>query len=213
MDHRENRMAEETASSETKSSFKRRQILLGMLLCALLLLGATWYAVWALLHREVGVLVVISRPPGAEVILNSRPTNLLTPAFLSDLPADTFTVTLRREGHRPVPTLQHATVQPNETTRTVFFMTPINPYDTRELPEIGTPFKDWNWRVVRVECEPESAAIWVDRREIHVRAPLTLLLEGGTHRIELLWPDGRQAVETVTLRPGQAAQTLLLKPE
>lgn len=202
-----------TVNSENSSHFEQRQKLLGMLLCALVILGATWYAVWALLHREAGVLVVISRPPGAEVILNGRPTNLLTPAFLSELPADSFVVTLRREGHRPVPTLQGAVVQPNETTRTVFFMTPISPYDTRELPEIGTPYRDWNWRIVRLECEPDGAMARVDGREVHVRPPLTLLLEGGTHQIELSWPDGRTAKETVTLRPGQAPQTLRLKPQ
>jgi hypothetical protein len=206
-------MAEDKASFGTRSSFKRRQIILGMLLCAIVILGATWYAVWALLHREVGVLVVISRPPGAEVILNSRPTNLLTPAFLSDLPADTFTVTLRREGYRPIPTLQHATIQPNDTTRTIFFMAPLGTYDVRELPEIGEPYKDWNWRVVRIECEPEDAVLWVDQREIHVRPPLTILLPGGTHRIELVWPDGRRSEEMVTLRPGQSTQTLRLKPD
>lgn len=183
-----------------------------MLLCALAIMGATWYAVWALLHREAGVLIVISRPPGAEVILNNRPINLLTPAFLSDLPADTFVVSLRREGHRPVPILQRAMIQPNETTRTVFFMAPIGLHDTRELPEVGRRFKDWNWRIVRVECEPDDGAVFVDGREIHVRPPLTLLLEGGTHRVEIVWPDGRHGTETVTLRPGQAPQTLLLKP-
>jgi hypothetical protein len=187
--------------------------MLGMALCALVILSATWYAVWALLHREAGVLVVISRPPGAEVILNGHPTNLLTPAFLSDLPADSFLVTLRREGHRPVPIMQSAAVQPNETTRTVFFMAPISPYDNRELPEIDVPFKDWNWRIIRLECEPDSATARVDGRDIHVRPPLTVLLEGGTHHIELTWPDGRTARETVNLRPGQASQTLRLKPE
>ena len=188
-------------------------MLLGMLLCILVILGATWYGIWALLHRDVGVLIVISRPPGAEVILNHRPTNLLTPAFLSNLPADSFLVTLRREGHRPVPILQQVGVQPNETTRTVFFMAPISEYDTRELPEVHRRYRDWDWRIVHIECEPENAAVRVDEREVHVRPPLTLLLEGGTHNIELIWPDGRRATETVLLRPGQASQTIRLKPD
>jgi hypothetical protein len=202
-----------TPGSEKKSSFHKRQTMLGMALCALVILAATWFAVWALLHRETGVLVVVSRPPGAEVILNTHPTNLLTPAFLSDLPADSFLVTLRREGFRPVPIMQRATVQPNETTRTVFFMAPISPYDTREFPDIGIPYKDWNWRILHLECEPDSAFARVDGRDIHIRPPVTLLLEGGTHLIELTWPDGRTASETVSLRPGQASQTIRLKPE
>ena len=200
-------------TSEPKSLSKKRRTILGMLLCALVIIGATWYAVWALLHRDVGVLIVISRPPGAEVILNSRPTNLLTPAFLSGLPADTFVVSLRREGHRPVPIMQRTTVQPNETTRTVFFMTPISRDDTRELPEVDRSFKEWNWRIVRVECEPENGTVWVDERQIHVRPPVTLLLEGGVHNMEVIWPDGRRKTESVALRPGQAPQTLRLKPE
>ncbi len=188
-------------------------MLLGMLLCILVILGATWYGIWALLHREAGVLIVISRPPGAEVLLNRRPTNLLTPAFLSNLPADSFLVTLRREGHRPVPIMQHVVIQANETTRTVFFMSPITKYDTRELPEVLSAYGDWDWRIVHIECEPENATVRIDEREVHVRPPLTLLLEGGSHDIELIWPDGRRAEETVLLRPGQASQTVRLKPE
>lgn len=184
-----------------------------MLLCIIVILGATWYGVWALLHREAGVLIVISRPPGAEVILNNRPTNLLTPAFLANLPADSFLVTLRREEHRPVPFRQHVLIQPDETTRTVFFMSPITKYDTRELPEIINTYRDWDWRIVHIECEPENAAVRIDGREIHVRPPLTLLLKGGSHDIELTWPDRRRAKETVVLRPGQASQTVRLKPE
>lgn len=199
--------------SKTKSPHKRRQMLLGMLLCVLIIVGATWYGVWALLHREVGVLIVVSRPPGAEVILNNRPTNLLTPAFLSNMPADSFLVTLRREGHRPVPSTQRAMIQPNETTRTIFFMAPISQDDNRELPRIRDTYKDWDWRVVHIECDPENAAFLVDGREVHVRPPVTLLLEGGAHKIELIWPDGRHAHETVVLRPGQASQTVRLKPE
>ncbi len=199
-------------SSDSESVSNKRRTILGMMLCALAIVAATWYAVWALLHRETGVLIVISRPPGAEVVLNERPTNLLTPAFLSDLPADTFEVTLRREGHRPVPVMQRTMIQPNETTRTVFFMAPIGRYDTRELPEVGRSYKDWNWRIVRVECEPTNGTVLVDGREVHVRPPLTLLLQGGMHRIEVVWPDGRWGTESVTLRPGQAPQALLLKP-
>ncbi len=200
-------------TEKTKSPHKKRQLLLGMLLCILVILGATWYGIWALLHREAGVLIVISRPPGAEVILNRRPTNLLTPAFLSNLPADSFIVTLRREGHRPVPFIQHVVIQANETTRTVFFMSPITKYDTRELPEVLSAYSDWDWRIVHIECEPANATVRIDEREVHVRPPLTLLLEGGSHDIELIWPDGRRATGTVLLRPGQASQTVRLKPE
>ncbi len=109
--------------------------------------------------------------------------------------------------------MQLVLVQPNDTTRTVFFMAPIDKYDSRELPRVHETYKDWDWRVVHIESEPENASVLVDGREVHVRPPVTLLLEGGAHLIELIWPDGRRADETVVLRPGQASQTIRLKPE
>ncbi len=191
---------------------RRRQALFGVLLAGLGLLLALLWGLWALLHNEAGVLIVTSRPSGAEVILNKRPTDLLTTAFLSDLPADSFLVSLRMDGHRPIPPIQGCRIQPNETTRVTFIMQPIARGDTRDLPQVSGTTPDWKWRIVQIASEPEGAALVMDDRELGVTAPATILLEPGSHHLEARWPEGSKAFKNIRIDPGQSPPDVVLRP-
>ncbi|MDD5087343.1 MAG: PEGA domain-containing protein [bacterium] len=121
----------------------RRRSVLGLILSGIGIVLAILWGLWAMLHNQTGVLIVTSRPSGAEVILNFRPTNLVTSAFLSDLPADSFIVSLRLDGYRPIPPSQGISVQPNETTRVTFLLSPTVRGDSRPYPVVQGKPHDW----------------------------------------------------------------------
>jgi hypothetical protein len=190
----------------------RMRVILTLILSGIGLVLAVWWGIWAVMHDETGVLIVTSRPSGAEVILNRRPTDLLTTAFLSDLPADSFIVSLRMDGHRPIPPQQGVTVMPNETTRVTFLLSPIARGDHRELPRVsGTP-QNWKWRSVRVSSLPDGAAMMVDDRELGVETPVTILFEPGLHHLRAAWPDGSKSFKNVMIDPSQSQQEIVMHP-
>ena len=190
----------------------RRRVLFSMILSGVAIVFAIWWGVWAVLHDETGVLIVTSRPGGAEVILNRRPTDLLTTAFLSDLPADSFIVSLRMDGHRPIPPQQGVTIQPSETTRVTFLMSPIARGDHRELPRVsGTPLH-WKWKSVRISSVPEGAAVVVDDRELGVETPVTILFESGLHHLQARWADGSKSFKNIMIDPSQTQPEIIMRP-
>lgn len=189
----------------------RRRVLLTMLLSGIALVLAVWWGIWAVLHDETGVLIVTSKPSGAEVILNRRPTDLLTTAFLSDLPADSFIVSLRMDGHRPIPPTQGVTIQPNETTRVTFLLAPVSRGDRRELPQVsGTPH-DWKWRSARINSDPEGAALVIDDAELGVQTPVTVLLEPGLHHLQARWADGSKGFKNVMIDPSHTQSEITMR--
>jgi hypothetical protein len=203
-----------TAMSEEGNthSARRRRVVLGLILSGIAMILAILWGIWSVLHRQTGVLIVTSRPPGAEVILNHRPTNLLTSAFLSDLPADSFIVSLRMDGHRPIPPTQGITIMPNETTRVTFLMAPIVRGDQRDLPLVSGTVHNWQWRVVRINSIPDSAALVIDDKELGVRTPLTVLLEPGLHHLQAVWADGARSFKNLMIDPAQSQPEITMRP-
>jgi hypothetical protein len=191
---------------------RHRQVLLGLILSGVGLVLAMLWGVWAVMHNETGVLIVTSRPSGAEVILNKRPTDLLTTAFLSDLPADSFMVSLRMDGHRPIPPSQGVRITPNDTTRITFIMAPISRGDQRQLPVVTGKSRDWKWRILNVNSLPTDAAIIVDDHELDVRTPATLLLEPGMHHLQARWPDGARGYKNVLIDPSESPPDIVIRP-
>jgi hypothetical protein len=187
-------------------------VITGLILSSIGMALAVLWGVWAILTREAGVLIVTSRPAGAEVILNRRPTNLLTSAFLADLPADSFIVSLRLDGHRPIPPTQGVRVRAGDTTRVTFIMAPISRGDRRELPQVGGKTQDWQWRITRIQSIPDSALIAVDDQELGLHTPVTLLLEPGLHHLQAHWPDGSRAFKNITIDPAQSQPDITLRP-
>ena len=203
---------ESNMDDPTLTAERRRRVILGLVLSSVAMVLVILWGVWALLHNQTGVLIVTSRPSGAEVILNQRPTDLLTSAFLSDLPADSFIVSVRLDGYRPVPPTQGVTIQPNETTRVTFLMAPIVRGDARPLPAVSGVPHSWQWRILRITSVPDSAAIIVDDKPLGVRTPVTLLLEAGLHHLQARWPDGARAFKNVMMDPAQTQTDLMLRP-
>ncbi len=190
----------------------RRRVVIGLSLSSFGMVLALLWGVWAILTREAGVLIVTSHPSGAEVILNKRPTDLLTAAFLSNLPADSFIVSLRLDGHRPIPPTQGVRVRAGDTTRVTFLMAPITRGDRRELPVVSGKTQDWQWRILHIGSIPDSAAISVDDQELTLHTPATLLMEPGLHHLQARWPDGSRAFKNVTIDPAQSQSDITLRP-
>jgi hypothetical protein len=186
--------------------------LLGLTLSGLGIVLAILWGIWSVMHNETGVLIVTSFPHGAEVILNERPTDILTSAFLSDLPADSFLISLRMDGHRPVPPTQGVRIMPNETTRVTFIMAPIERGDRRTLPTVSGRPHNWQWRSVRISSSPDSAALIVDDKELGIRTPLTLLLAAGLHHLQARWPDGARDYKNVTIDASQSPPEIMMRP-
>ncbi|MBU0509823.1 PEGA domain-containing protein [bacterium] len=202
-------MAETRSDTDIQA---RRRAVLGMILAGLGMVLAVLWGLWAFLHNQTGVLIVTSRPSGAEVILNRRPTDLLTTAFLSDLPADSFIVSLRKDGYRPIPPTQGVSVQPNETTRVTFLLAPLVRGDDRPLPPVSGKARNWQWRIVRIASDPDSAAIILDDKPLGVRTPVTVLLESGLHHLQACWPDGRKAFKNIIIDENQSPPDLIMRP-
>ncbi|RPH93539.1 PEGA domain-containing protein [candidate division KSB1 bacterium] len=199
-------------SNAIKDPARRRRVVLGLLLSSIAMGLAVLWGIWAVLHNQSGVLIVTSRPTGAEVILNRRPTDLLTNAFLSDVPADSFIVSVRMDGYRPVPPTQGVTIQPNETTRVTFLLAPIQRGDTRKLPQVsGTPHS-WSWRIVKINSDPAGASLVVDDKELSVATPATILFEQGLHHLQARWPDGTRSFKNILIDPSNSQLDITLRP-
>lgn len=199
-------------TDQTRDPARRRRVILGLFLSGIAIILAILWGVWAVLHSQSGVLIVTSRPVGAEVILNHRPTNLLTNAFLADLPADSFIVSVRMDGHRPVPPTQGITIQPNETTRVTFLMAPISRGDSRKLPTVTGTAHNWQWRIVKINSAPDGAALIVDDKELGITTPATVLFEPGLHHLQARWPDGARSFKNLMIDPSTSQPEIVLRP-
>lgn len=199
-------------TDQTKDPARRRRVILGLFLSGIAIVLALLWGVWAVLHNQSGVLIVTSRPIGAEVILNRRPTNLLTNAFLADLPADSFIVSVRMDGHRPVPPSQGVTIQPSETTRVTFLMAPIIRGDSRKLPPVSGSAHNWQWRILKINSAPDGAALIMDEKELGITTPATVLFEPGLHHLQARWPDGARSFKNIMIDPSSSQQEIVLRP-
>ena len=63
-------------------------------------------AYWLLWSERSGSISVASSIPGAEVLINSSPTNQKTPVIIKRLPADSYEISVRMEGYIPSPEFQ-----------------------------------------------------------------------------------------------------------
>jgi hypothetical protein len=199
-------------SEQRRDPEYRRRVILGLLLSGAGVVAAILWGVWAVFHNQSGTLVVTSRPTGAEVVLNHRPTSLFTNAFLDDLPADSFIVSLRMDGHRPVPPTQGVTVQPSGTTRVTFLLAPISRGDSRQLPTVSGKAQDWQWRIVKINSAPDSAALLVDDEELGITTPATILFKPGLHHLQARWPGGARSFKNVTIDPSTSQPEIMLRP-
>jgi hypothetical protein len=199
-------------SDQSQDPVRRRRAVLGLLITGLFMILAVLWGIWSVMHNETGVLIVTSRPSGAEVILNERPTDLLTSAFFSDLPADSFIVSVRLDGYRPVPPTQGVSIQPQETTRVTFLMSPVVRGDRRSMPNAsGRPF-NWKWKAVNIASDPPGASLIIDDRELGMETPVTLMLESGLHHLKARWPDRSLAFKNIMIDPEQSQPDLVLRP-
>jgi hypothetical protein len=197
---------------QQKDPARRRRVILGLLLSGIAIILAILWGIWAVLHKQSGVLIVTSRPIGAEVILNHRPTNLLTNAFLADLPADSFVVSVRMDGHRPVPPTQGVTIQPGETTRVTFLMAPIARGDSRKLPTVSGTAQNWLWRIVKINSAPDDASLVVDDKELGITTPATVLFEPGLHHLQARWPDGARSFKNIMIDQSTSQPEIVMRP-
>jgi hypothetical protein len=193
-----------------KATEKRvvRNLIISGLIMALALAAGLWSA----LRHEASTLIVTSRPAGAEVVLNRRPTQLMTNAFFAGLPADSFLVSVRQDGYRPVPPEQGISLKPNDTTHVTFLMAPISREDTRELPPaVGRPYR-WEWRQIRLNSDPQGAEVVVDDINTGMRTPCDFLFEAGDHHLQANWPNGAKDFKNITIHPTASRPEVLFKP-
>jgi hypothetical protein len=168
--------------------------------------------VWSIMRDESSVLIITSNPIGAEVVLNYRPVGIRSNAILCGLPADSFVVSLRMDGHRPVPPEHGVRLRPNDTTRVNFFLAPVARGDERELPRAtGAPYK-WQWRVVRLNSEPPGAEIVIEDQKTGVLTPANILFESGTHHLQAHWPNGAKSYKNVFIDPAQSQPDVIFQP-
>ena len=178
---------------------RKRQTLIRIWVAVALLLAALVMGVLSWLRNGSSVLIVTSSPDGAEVVLNYRPTDVETNAYMSGLPADSVVVTVRRDGYRPVPHEQWLRLNSGDTTRVTFLLSPVLRDDRRELPRSdGTPHK-WQWRIVRLTSEPPGALIVMDDVPTGLLTPATVLFERGLHHLQAHWPNGAKAYKNVLI--------------
>jgi hypothetical protein len=145
-------------------------------------------------------------------VLNRRPTTLITNAFFSGLPADSFIVSVRQDGFRPVPPEQGISLKPNDTTRVTFLMAPISLEDTRELPKAYSRPYRWEWRQIRLNSEPQGAEIVVDDMKTGMQTPCDFLFEAGKHHLQAHWPNGAKDFKNIVIDPAISHPEILFKP-
>lgn len=190
---------------------KRRQ-LIRIWASALFMIAAITLGVASWLRNEASVLIVTSTPIGAEVVLNYRPTDILTNAYFSGLSADSFAVTLRLDGYRPVPNEQYLRLNAGDTSRVTFIMAPVNRGDER-LPARadGLPYK-WQWKKVRVNSEPQGAEIIINDVPTGLFTPATVVFDRGLHHLQAHWPNGAKSYKNVLIEPQTSQPNILFRP-
>ncbi|MCB9358021.1 MAG: PEGA domain-containing protein [Calditrichaeota bacterium] len=180
---------------------ERRRIVVRIWVAAVLMLAAAVLSAVSWMSDEEAVLVVTSSPPGAEVVLNLRPTDVRTNAYLSGLPADSFSVSLRLDGYRPIPPEQRIRLNSGDATRVTFILAPISRGDDRELPASNrTPYK-WHWKKVRLNSDPPGAEIYIDDIATGLVTPASAVLDRGLHHLRAHWRNGAKAYKNLLVDP------------
>jgi hypothetical protein len=199
-------------TSDTVNPAARRRALIRIWVAAVLMLAAIAMGIVSWMRDESAVLIVTSSPTGAEVVLNFRPTGAMTNAYVSDLPADSFEVTLRQDGFRCVPNEQWIRLQAGDTTRLNFFMRPIARGDDRDLPRTdGTPHK-WQWKTVEINSEPPGAEVIIDDVHTGLMTPATFVFDRGLHHLQANWPNGAKSFKNVIIEPSTTQPNILFRP-
>jgi hypothetical protein len=200
-----------TQNPENDKTTEKR-VIRNLIISGVIMVLALVAGFWSAIRHEASVLIVTSRPSGAEIVLNRRPTKLITNAFFAGLPADSFVVSVRQDGFRPVPPEQGVSLKPNDTTRVTFLMSPISREDTRQLPvAYSTPYR-WEWRQVRFNSEPEGAEVIVDEVHTGMKTPCDFLFEPGKHHLQANWPNGAKDFKNITVDPAQSHPEVIFKP-
>ncbi len=190
----------------------RRRALIRIWFAVALMLAAVIMGVHSWLRNETAVLIVTSSPIGAEVVLNYRPTGAETNAYISDLPADSFSVALRQDGYRPIPPEQWIRLQAGDTTRLNFFLQPIVRGDQRELPRANsTPYK-WAWKYVEINSEPPGAEIVIDDVHTGLLTPANFVFDRGLHHLQAHWPNGAKSFKNLIIEPTTTQPNILFRP-
>ena len=198
-------------NKDSKEAAAKKKAARNLIVSSVIIILALAAGLWAVLRHEESTLIVTSRPSGAEVVLNHRPTNLLTNAFFSGLPADSFIVSVRMDGYRPVPPDRGVMLRPNDTTRVTFLLSPISRVDPRELPKSsGRPYR-WTWRHVRLNSEPQGAEVVLDGMKSGLLTPCDFLFEAGEHHLQAHWPSGAKAYKNITINPSVSRPEILFK--
>lgn len=189
----------------------RRRALVRIWFAVVLMLAAVVMGVLSFRRDESAVLIVTSLPPGAEVILNYRPTGANTNAYISDLPADSLVVSLRQGGFRPIPAEQWVRLQAGDTTRLTFFVRPIERSDQRVLPNTtGVPYK-WQWKTVEINSDPPGAEIIVDDVHTGLMTPSIFVFDRGLHHLQANWPNGAKAFKNIVIERSTTQPSILLR--
>lgn len=200
------------SSQESDSPRGKRRQLIRIWAAAFLMLAAITLGVVSWLRNESSVLIVTSSPGGAEVVLNFRPTDITTNAYFSGLSADSFAVTLRLDGYRPVPNEQYLRLEAGDTSRVTFIMAPVQRGDERVLARAdGLPYK-WQWKRVRMNSEPPGAEIIIDDVPTGLYTPANVVFERGLHHLQALWPNGAKSFKNVFIDPQTSQPTVLFRP-
>lgn len=177
-----------------------------------LMLAAIVIGVFSWVRDESAVLIITSSPAGGEVVLNYRPTGAQSNAYISDLAADSFIVTLRQDGFRPVPPEQRIRLQAGDTTRLTFFMQSIVRGDSRELPRTnGTPYR-WQWRYVEVNSDPPGAQVIIDDVPTGLMTPANFVFDRGLHHLQAHWPNGAKSYKNVIIERTSTQPSILFRP-
>ncbi|MCB1059308.1 MAG: PEGA domain-containing protein [Calditrichaeota bacterium] len=199
-------------TSDTVNPVARRRALIRILVAIVLMLAAIAMGVLSWLRDESAVLIVTSAPKGAEVVLNFRPSGVMTNAYISDLPADSFAVSLRQDGFRPFPFVQWIRLQSGDTTRVNFFMRPIARGDERELPRAdGAPHK-WQWKTVAINSDPPGAEVIIDDVPTGLLTPANFVFDRGLHHLQANWPNGAKSFKNVIIEPSTTQPNILFRP-
>jgi hypothetical protein len=199
-------------NNKSKEIAARKRVVRWMTISGSVIVLAMLAGVWSVVRHAEAVLIVTSRPAGAEVVLDYRPTNVLTNAFLSGLPADSMIVSVRRDGYRPVPPSQGVRLTPNDTTRVTFILAAISAEDSRELPPAsGRPYR-WAWRHVRMNSNPPGAEIVINDMNTKLLTPAEFLLEAGRYHLRAHWPNGAKAYKNISVDPAESHPDVLFQP-
>jgi len=115
--------------------FERLKATLMTLLPFLLILAVMYLGYRFLLTDRGGAIHVDSSLPGAEILINSSPANLKTPATLRKLPPDLYDVSVRLVGYLPSPSSQVVQIRKRQTVKIFFGMMPDTTSKRTPAPE------------------------------------------------------------------------------